>query len=241
MKKNNIRSQQEGPTPAQKAGVVFLSILALVVIIGWMIDLGNNIRTDTAPVSTDDNENSQANSDSSCRGEDCDTSEEELKNMDTDGDGLSDWEELHVYDTSPYLEDTDGDGIADGEEVERDLDPLCPEGEDCGDDQDLTDDDLEQESEGNLSSGTTSTSTTSISTSTTSTSTSEIEADDMDMELSSSSDLFQDEEKIEGMLQGEAGAEELRQILLQGGMDKNMLDQLSDQELMQSYQQVLDQ
>jgi hypothetical protein len=36
--------------------------------------------------------------------------DEALKTKDTDGDGLSDWDEIHVYKTSPYLEDTDGDG-----------------------------------------------------------------------------------------------------------------------------------
>ncbi len=36
---------------------------------------------------------------------------------DTDLDRLSDWEELYVYGTSPYIADTDGDGISDWEEI----------------------------------------------------------------------------------------------------------------------------
>ena len=36
---------------------------------------------------------------------------------DTDGDGLSDWEELNTYGTDPLEWDTDGDGLSDGEEV----------------------------------------------------------------------------------------------------------------------------
>jgi hypothetical protein len=36
---------------------------------------------------------------------------------DTDGDGLSDGEEVNVYGTDPRLADTDGDGLSDGEEV----------------------------------------------------------------------------------------------------------------------------
>ena len=43
---------------------------------------------------------------------------------DTDGDGLSDALEIHVYGTSPFLADTDGDGIPDGREVAWGLDPL---------------------------------------------------------------------------------------------------------------------
>jgi len=38
-------------------------------------------------------------------------------NEDTDGDGLSDGDEVNVHNTNPLLEDTDGDGLTDGEEV----------------------------------------------------------------------------------------------------------------------------
>lgn len=55
----------------------------------------------------------------------------DLVNRDTDGDGLSDYDELYVYGTSPYLADTDGDGIPDGEEVRNGTDPNCPQGQNC--------------------------------------------------------------------------------------------------------------
>ena len=45
-------------------------------------------------------------------------------NPDTDGDGLSDGDEVHVYHTNPLLWDTDGDGISDGVEVRTGSDPL---------------------------------------------------------------------------------------------------------------------
>lgn len=64
-------------------------------------------------------------SDGSCSGENS-ASEEELKNTDTDGDGLSDYDELNVYKTSPYLEDTDSDGTSDKQEVQLGYDPNCP-------------------------------------------------------------------------------------------------------------------
>lgn len=38
--------------------------------------------------------------------------------LDSDGDGLSDWEEVTIYGTDPNLPDTDGDGLDDGEEVD---------------------------------------------------------------------------------------------------------------------------
>ena len=37
--------------------------------------------------------------------------------IDSDGDGLSDFEEIHTYGTNPGLRDTDSDGLSDGEEV----------------------------------------------------------------------------------------------------------------------------
>lgn len=49
-----------------------------------------------------------------------------LSQRDTDGDGLSDWQEIFVYGTSPYLVDSDGDGFSDYEEVMAESDPLDP-------------------------------------------------------------------------------------------------------------------
>jgi hypothetical protein len=51
-------------------------------------------------------------------------SDEELRNMDSDGDGLSDYDEVNTYGTDPNNSDTDGDGYLDGEEVENGFDPL---------------------------------------------------------------------------------------------------------------------
>lgn len=54
-----------------------------------------------------------------------------LKKVDTDGDGLMDYDELYVYRSSPYMRDTDSDAVADGEEVRRGTSPTCQEGKDC--------------------------------------------------------------------------------------------------------------
>jgi hypothetical protein len=36
---------------------------------------------------------------------------------DTDGDGLTDYQEVSIYHTNPFVADTDGDGLTDGDEV----------------------------------------------------------------------------------------------------------------------------
>jgi hypothetical protein len=47
----------------------------------------------------------------------CDTSATKSAFVDTDGDGLSDVDELRIYGTSPVFADTDGDGMSDYEEI----------------------------------------------------------------------------------------------------------------------------
>jgi hypothetical protein len=47
--------------------------------------------------------------------------------VDSDGDGLSDYDEVHVLGTNSSNADTDGDGILDGDEIAGGTDPLVPE------------------------------------------------------------------------------------------------------------------
>jgi len=57
---------------------------------------------------------------------------EGMKSKDTDGDGLNDYEESYVYQTSPYLADSDSDGTDDKTELAAGEDPNCPKGKECG-------------------------------------------------------------------------------------------------------------
>lgn len=57
---------------------------------------------------------------------------EDAKNSDLDNDGISDYDELYVYKTSPYLADSDSDGFDDRTEIFSGNDPNCPEGDSCG-------------------------------------------------------------------------------------------------------------
>lgn len=54
-----------------------------------------------------------------------------LRQKDTDKDGLNDYDELNVYNTSPYLSDTDSDGYDDKTEIDNNQDPNCPAGKIC--------------------------------------------------------------------------------------------------------------
>ena len=54
-----------------------------------------------------------------------------LQSKDTDHDGLSDFDELYQYKTSPYLEDSDSDGFLDKQEIDSGNDPNCPVGRNC--------------------------------------------------------------------------------------------------------------
>jgi hypothetical protein len=56
----------------------------------------------------------------------------QLRNQDTDGDGLSDYDEIFVTHTSPFVKDSDSDGKTDKEEVDAKTDPNCPTGQVCG-------------------------------------------------------------------------------------------------------------
>ncbi len=56
----------------------------------------------------------------------------ELQTRDTDEDTLSDYEELYLYGTSPYLADSDSDGVSDAVEISQETDPNCPKGQICG-------------------------------------------------------------------------------------------------------------
>lgn len=50
----------------------------------------------------------------------------DLRNRDSDGDGLSDGDEVNRHGTNPLVTDTDGDGIPDGIEIQTGSNPLDP-------------------------------------------------------------------------------------------------------------------
>ncbi|MFZ4773196.1 MAG: hypothetical protein ACOYK9_04310, partial [Chlamydiia bacterium] len=104
----------------QKIAAAGLAVFAVLVIVLWFAQLKSSIY---GPFNAPVNQNQVATVEQN--------SDEALKAKDTDGDSLSDYDELNIYGTSPYLEDTDGDGLKDGDEIKNNTDPNCPSGRDC--------------------------------------------------------------------------------------------------------------
>ncbi|MFA5024546.1 MAG: hypothetical protein WC523_06365 [Patescibacteria group bacterium] len=136
------------------------------------------------------------------------------RTTDTDHDGLMDYDEINTYQTSLYLADTDSDGISDKQEIAQGTDPNCPQGKNCN----VTEDTTAATSDANQTSGANVSPTVNLATTT-------------------GSGL--DENLLQGILAGGANAATLRQILISSGIDKAELDQISDEDLMKSYQETL--
>lgn len=112
------RQKSNGKIVAWLVGLVSLVVLVLG---GWQIFINITDPFILDPPSTEyltaDEENQQKLA--------------ELQLTDTDKDGLSDFDELYTYNTSPYLADSDSDNITDKAEVEKGTNPNCPAGKDC--------------------------------------------------------------------------------------------------------------
>lgn len=114
-------SKQSQANPRVVVGVlVVVGVAAL--ILGWFNVL-NVIRSPFAPTNTPTDK--ELASESVAR-------DDQLKQQDTDGDSLSDFDELYAYGTSPFLNDSDSDGRDDKTELAGETDPNCPEGQSCG-------------------------------------------------------------------------------------------------------------
>jgi len=197
----------------QKIAAAVLMVFAVAVVGMWMAQFKKSI---TGPFDYKKAETRRGASLQIQQQEE--DSEEALRAKDTDGDGLSDWDELYFYKTSPYLEDSDSDGFTDKQEVDSENDPNCPTGRDCygpsaleAGGSNLPDTNplsglLNQLGTGNEGGRT-----------------------------GGNADL-------EAIVGGRLDAATLRQMLLaSGSIDKNMLDKISDEDLVRSYQAALNQ
>lgn len=143
-----------------------------------------------------------------------------LQNQDTDNDGLSDYDEINIYKTSPYLEDTDSDGYSDKQEINDKENPNCPRGQDCGvsNDSELTDIDVKMkdiEDQSNFID--------------------QFQQLDNNQNSSGGSGM----NGAEKILSGKASINEIKQMLMQAGMSIQELNKISDAEIEKMYYETI--
>jgi hypothetical protein len=216
-----------GPAPisrGQKIAVAVLGFFAIAVFMIWIVQTKEDLGGQKKVISEE----------ATCPDGNCGTSVASQRTKDTDKDGLTDFDELNIHGTSPYIEDSDSDGIPDGQEVAASQDPNCPTGQDC-----------------------------QLMAEPATTAKGEEEVGQMNSELQKTADSFEnnkegaaqasgllgagsapvgastDLQSAEKIMQGQGDAAGLRQMLLSSGMDKTVLDQISDEELMTEYQKVI--
>lgn len=206
---------QYQPTPfskRQKIAVAVLAIFGILVIVFWAVQFKTTLKN-SLKHSSDTNTESSGNNEDVVANED-NKSNEILKTKDSDSDGLSDWDELNTYKTSPYLEDSDSDGYLDKKEIETDNDPNCPMGQVCVGTSDTeetvpesTVDSTSQTINNVLGAGATTDSSASFNNNANS---------------------------------GNIDAASLRKALLQAGIDQTLLDNASDEQLIEMYKSALE-
>lgn len=165
----------------QKLAVVFLAFISIAIILVWALQFDSQVYK---PFRVPKNLNKIATT-------------TDLNLIDSDGDTLTDYEELNSYKTSPYLEDSDSDSINDNIEISQGTNPNCPTGQNCG-----------------------------------------LPEDYVSSSASSSTEIIN---LIEPSTPNtaEVTPDMLRQVLLQNGYEEATLDKISDEEIMNSYQEAL--
>lgn len=216
----------------RKIALGVLGAFSVLVIIAFFVNTRNNLRKPFIIPKVERPENQTA----SCTGGNCSAQNQlsadnlDLKLVDTDGDGISDWDELFVYGTSPYLEDSDGDGLSDYEEIfVYKTDPNCPQGQNCF--SSTTSDQLNEQDDDQLSNQASGISGDLLGDTSLLDQLSQLDQ----MDQSSSQTLGP--EDLNQLLN--ISSSELRQQLMEAGFQKEELDLISDEDLMDIYRQSL--
>ena len=138
---------------------------------------------------------------------------EDQKTRDTDSDGLTDYDELYVFRTSPYITDTDSDGIDDKAEVYAGNNPNCPEGKTCSGTSDV--------------SGTSSAASDLVGS-----------LSDSPFARDLSQYDFQSEEDIQAFVKS-ITVDEIRSALANAGVAQEQLDAITDEQLQALFEQTI--
>lgn len=136
------------------------------------------------------------------------SSGQDTRFLDTDGDGLSDYDETSRYGTSPYLEDTDSDGVFDKQEIEKGENPNCPKGKSCTYTDTFVETDIPSPFDG-------------------------IGEFALNGKLPGEAGLSDIERSL---ISGKLDGASLRKLLIQDGVGEDLLSQVSDDQLIELYQ-----
>jgi len=201
----NAKAAPEPLNKNQKIAAASLAVFAILIIILWAAQLRSNIY---GPFNSGTAGNLAAGSEATDQ-------TQALKNKDTDADGLSDYDELNVYLTSPYLADTDSDGLSDSAEIKNNTDPNCPQGRTCTSG-------LIEETGG--ADNTASDTLNSL-------------LNQFGATNPTNPSASLNSEQLNALKNIDAAS--LRQLLMESGMDKAALDKISDADLLKSFQETL--
>jgi hypothetical protein len=175
----------------------------------------------------------------------------DLSIKDTDGDGLSDFTELYIKKTSPYIADSDSDGVDDKTEIDKGTDPNCLPGRTC------TGNLVTVNSNNNLAISNANINTNINTTTTTTKSAADIRAELVNLGASSEdlakigdeelislysstiTDLKSDANTVSNNNVANLTAEQIRELLKQNGMTDEQLSSVDDATLQQLYQQTI--
>lgn len=219
--------EEGNPVPSQlgrgqKIAVAVLAVFAVFVMGFWATQFKRSITDPLAYKGSQNSDNADTSLDK--------LTDEELKTRDTDKDGLSDWDELNIYLTSPYLDDSDSDGYKDKEEVDNGNDPNCPVGRECygvavSDEEKIEKDTVPEEDN---------------SASNEELLNSLLTESGNQQDANTAGDLTDEQTKaLENLLNGKASVSEIREMLSGYGMNQDALDKLSDEQIMEMYQETL--
>ncbi|MFW0838057.1 MAG: hypothetical protein ACKKL5_03580 [Candidatus Komeilibacteria bacterium] len=246
----DVQQQKEGQQPSNP--YLYLGVLVgAMVIFGmtfWQVQ--HNIKAPFADDNSDNNDNQViANADN--------LDIEKLKKQDTDGDGLSDYLEQYVYGTSSYIADTDSDDISDSDEVLQGTDPLCGQDGGCaqpintpsamtGDDSLdalINNDQVNNDTGASSADGMTRQQLTDILVQMGFNATDLANVSDQDLALLYDEALRMAQNSGDTINPvndtGNITAEEIRQALLDSGVSASQLEGITDEELIQLYQQAI--
>jgi hypothetical protein len=189
----------------QKITAVVFGFLALAIVTAMIMQMRYQI---TSPFSAPKSSSVAANQAATLSETGSGTSAE-LKGKDTDKDGISDFDELEVYKTSPYMEDSDSDGFLDREEVTNGTDPNCPSGQTC------------------------------IVATPIATPVDMATIDPTAILATTTATIDPNEALYNNITSGASDPAVLRKLLLDNGMEAAALDQITDEELLADYNSVL--